>query len=387
MTQAQLNNRDGTVQGAPSAWVSIARELGKDFASRTAQHDASDSFVAENYAAMRQRKLFSANVPAELGGGGASYAEICAVLRELARHDASTALSFSMHSHLLATLVWRHRHNATPPAEPVLRRIAAEELVLATSGGSDWVDGSGTAMKVDGSYKVSARKIFGSGSPSADLFLTMAIYDDPKDGPTVLHFATSMKGKEVAIQDDWRVMGMRGTGSNSIVIQDLFVPEASVTLRRPKGKWHLFFNVITPIALGLVISVYVGIAEHASEIAIAQAAKKRDDPVTQSAIGEMETELATAQALLQAMVDTASRDFQPSLEISDRILRYRTGAGRAAIRTVDKAIEAVGGSAYFRSMGLERCFRDVQGVRFHPLQERKQYLFTGRAALGLEPTA
>ncbi|MBM4406759.1 MAG: acyl-CoA dehydrogenase [Chloroflexi bacterium] len=81
------------------------------------------------------------------------------------------------------------------------------------------------------------------------------------------------------------------------------------------------------------------------------------------------------------------RDFQPSLEISDRILRYRTGAGRAAIRTVDKAIEAVGGSAYFRSMGLERCFRDVQGVRFHPLQERKQYLFTGRAALGLEPTA
>jgi alkylation response protein AidB-like acyl-CoA dehydrogenase len=372
-------------QVSTSKWVALARELGKDFATRTAQHDANDTFVAENYAAMRQRKLFSANVPSELGGGGASYAEVCAVLRELGRHDASTALSFSMHSHLLATLVWRHRHGLTPPAEPVLRRIAAEELVLATSGGSDWVDGSGTAVKVDGGYKVSARKIFGSGSPSADLFLTMAIYEDPKDGPTILHFATGMKSKEIAIQDDWRVLGMRGTGSNSVVIENLFVPEGSVTVRRPKGKWHRFFDIITPIALGLILSVYVGIAERAREIAVTQAAKKRDDPVTQSAIGEMETELATAQGLLQAIIDIAGSDFEPSLETSNRILCYRTAAGRAAMRTVDKAIEAVGGSAYFRNMGLERCFRDVQGVRFHPIQERKQYVFSGRHALGLDP--
>ena len=372
-------------QVSTSKWVSVARELGKDFALRTAQHDANDSFVAENYAAMRQRKLFSANVPAEFGGGGASYQEICAVLRELGRYDASTALAFSMHSHLLATLVWRHRHNMTPPAEPVLRRIATEELVLATSGGSDWIDGSGTAVKVDGGYKISARKIFGSGSPSADLFLTMAVYDDPKDGPTVLHFATSMKNKELTIQDDWRVMGMRGTGSNSIVIENLFIPEGGITLRRPKGTWHRFFDIIVPIALGLILSVYVGIAECAREIAVAQAAKKRDDATTQSAIGEMETELATAQGLLQAMIDIAGSDFEPSLETSNRILRYRTAVGRAAMRTVDKAIEAVGGSAYFRNMGLERCFRDVQGVRFHPIQERKQYTFSGRIALGLGP--
>ena len=372
-------------QATTSKWVALARELGTDFASRTAQHDASDTFVAENYAAMRQRKLFSANVPSELGGGGASYQEICAVLRELGRHDASTALAFSMHSHLLATLVWRHRHNMTPPAEPVLRRIAAEELVLATSGGSDWIEGSGTAVKVDGGYKVSARKIFSSGSPSADLFLTMAVYDDPKDGPTVLHFATSMKNKEMAIQDDWRVMGMRGTGSNSIVIENLFIPEGGVTLRRPKGKWHRFFDVITPIALGLIMSVYVGIAESARETAVAQAAKKKDDPITQSAVGEMDTELATAQGLLQAMIDIAGSDFEPSLATSNRILCYRTAVARAATRTVDKAIEAVGGSAYFRGMGLERCFRDVQGARFHPLQERKQHAFSGRYALGLDP--
>jgi alkylation response protein AidB-like acyl-CoA dehydrogenase len=64
-------------------------------------------FVAENYAALKARRVFSAGVPAELGGGGASYAELCALLRHLARDCGSTALALAMHTHLLATTVWR----------------------------------------------------------------------------------------------------------------------------------------------------------------------------------------------------------------------------------------------------------------------------------------
>ena len=131
-----------------SRWTAIVRELGPDIASRAAQHDADDPFVAENYELMRQSKLFSAAVPANLGGGGASHAEICVVIRELAHYDGSTALAFSMHSHLLAALVWRHRHNLTPPSEPALRRTASEELVLVSTGGSDWLDGSGDRKSV-----------------------------------------------------------------------------------------------------------------------------------------------------------------------------------------------------------------------------------------------
>src|SRR5439155_26098189 len=56
-------------------WLGVAEELSKHFAMRAAQHDADDSFGAENYAALRKAKLFSAPVPAELGGGGASYAD------------------------------------------------------------------------------------------------------------------------------------------------------------------------------------------------------------------------------------------------------------------------------------------------------------------------
>ena len=76
----------------------IVAELGPKFAGRAAGHDVDGSFVAENFQEMRERKLFSAAIPTELGGGGASHAEICEFLRGLAHYDSATALSFSMHS-------------------------------------------------------------------------------------------------------------------------------------------------------------------------------------------------------------------------------------------------------------------------------------------------
>jgi len=62
-------------------WVAVAQELAPAFAARAAGHDADDTFVSDNYADLRRRRVFSAAVPAELGGGGASHPEMCKVLR------------------------------------------------------------------------------------------------------------------------------------------------------------------------------------------------------------------------------------------------------------------------------------------------------------------
>ncbi len=366
-------------------WVATAKTLADDFATRAAKHDADDSFVAENYDAMRKAKIFSAPVPAELGGGGATYAEHAAIIRTIARGCGSTALAYSMHSHLLQASIWRHRHNATPPAEPLLRRVAKEELVLVSSGGSDWVEGSGTLTKDGENYRFSARKIFGSGSPSGDLLLTTGIYDDPQNGPTVFHFGVNMHDPGVKVQDNWRTMGMRGTGSNDIAIENVAVADAGVSVRRPKGKWHRFFDVITPLVWPLVLSAYVGVAEQAHDIAMTFAAKRKDDTITQDLIGEMRTQLLVAQETLDRMTALASGDYEPSVALSDLTYRRKTAAAKAALRAVELAMEAASGAAFFRSSGLERSFRDIQGVRYHPWQERKQYRFSGRIALGLDP--
>ena len=89
-----------TELGTTTDWIGIVRELGPTFAERAAVHDANDAFVADNYAALKERGVFKAGVPAELGGGGASVGELCGMIRELGHHCSSTALAASMHTHL-----------------------------------------------------------------------------------------------------------------------------------------------------------------------------------------------------------------------------------------------------------------------------------------------
>src|SRR5258707_15133305 len=107
-------------------WVSMASELGAGLAARTAEHDENDSFVAENYAALKEKGFFAAGGPAELGGGDASHAELCEMIRVLARQCSSTGLATSMHTHLVATLSWIWRSGNKAP-EGMLKRVAAEK--------------------------------------------------------------------------------------------------------------------------------------------------------------------------------------------------------------------------------------------------------------------
>ena len=109
----------------------------------------------------------------------------------------------------------------------------------------------------------------------------------------------------------------------------------------------------------------------------------RESPNVQILVGEMENELATARMALGSMIETAATA-EPGLEATNTVLIGRTLVGRAAIRAVEKAMEVVGGAAFFRGLGLERLWRDVQAARFHPLQEKHQLRYTGRLALGLD---
>jgi alkylation response protein AidB-like acyl-CoA dehydrogenase len=77
---------EGGAMSETTDFVAIVREMGPAFAAKTADHDAADTFVGDNYKALRERGVFAAGVPAELGGGGASPAELCAMIRELAHH-------------------------------------------------------------------------------------------------------------------------------------------------------------------------------------------------------------------------------------------------------------------------------------------------------------
>jgi alkylation response protein AidB-like acyl-CoA dehydrogenase len=308
---------------------------------------------------------------------------VCAAARArpLLQLDGARAL----HGHAPArATVWRWRQGQ--PVAPLLERIAKEQLVLVSTGASDWLDSSGRAEREDGGYRVTARKIFGSGSPMGDLLITSAPYDDPAEGPTVLHFPVPMRGEGVSVQDNWRTMAMRATGSNDVLLDGVFVPEAPVTLRRPKGVWHPFFNVVVAVVLPIVMSVYLGVAEAARDLVLAQVTRKRDDPDVWYLVGELENALTTGRMAVQGMVDLcADYGFTPDVATANAVLIRKTIAADALMAAVEKALETVGGGGLFRSMGLERLVRDIHGAQFHLLQAKRQHRFTGRVALGLDP--
>jgi len=363
-------------------WSSKADALARDFASRAAAHDAEDRFVAECFTRLKAEGFFKALVPAELGGPGASYREMCGVIRRLGAACGSTALAFSMHSHLVATAAWRWR-NEKAPTDGLLKRVAAENLILISSGGTDWLKSAGTATKVDGGYRIKARKIFSSGCPMGDILMTSAVTEDPQTGPTVLHFGVPFKAEGVKILDTWRVMGMRGTGSNDVELDNVFVADAAIAGRRPQGKWHHLFHIISQQAFPIIYSAYMGVADGARAKALEVARKKPDDGNTAYLAGELENAHATADMALEQLIRIAETA-KPGPETTSQTMVRRTLVAQNAIKTVERAMELAGGAAFYRDMGLERAFRDVQAARFHPLQEKPQLRYTGRVALGFD---
>jgi acyl-CoA dehydrogenase len=215
------------------------------------------------------------------------------MLRVLARYCGSTALALSMHAHQVATAVWRWRRDARP-LDTLLRSVATENPVLVSSGGSDWIAGSGKAERVEGGRRITARKIFASGVPIGDVLVISAVRDDPEAGPTVLHFLLPLAANGVKVLDTWRALGMRGTGSHDIAIHGAFVPDTAI-MRRPQGKWHLLFHVISLLAIPLIYSVYLGIAEAARDIALERARGRGDGQDISYLFGEMDNALATAR--------------------------------------------------------------------------------------------
>jgi alkylation response protein AidB-like acyl-CoA dehydrogenase len=361
-------------------WRSAIAEIGPLLAEEDRHCDEMNQFVGANFALLRERGFLELAVPLELGGAGLTRTELSEMLRMLARRCSSTALALAMHTHVLAATVWRWRHQ-NAPVEGLLKRVVAERLHLLSSGGSDWLDGSGKAVKVDGGYRIYARKIFASGAPSANLFMTGAIDEDAPGGPTMLQFGIPMNGEGVTIRETWDTMGMRGTGSHDVLLDDVFVPDAAIGARRKPGVWHPLMHIVAMVAFPLVYSVYTGVAEAARDLAVAAAAKRRD-PAVIDLVGALDTELAAARIGLESMV-TFSEAAQPGPETTNTIFMHRTLVARSALKTVELALEVAGGASYHRRNGLERLFRDVQGARFHPLPEYQQRRLAGRLALGL----
>ena len=365
-----------------STFVETAASVGSEIAAFAAAHDRDGTFVDEGLQALRESGLLAMGVPAELGGGGGSIRDITAVQRELAHHCGSTALATSMHQHVVAFTAWRYRRDM-PGAEATLRRVADEGIVLVSTGGADQTHPRGEAIKVDGGYTVSGRKVFCSQSSAGTVMSTMFAYDDPEQGRRVLNMAVPIASEGVTVLDDWDTLGMRGTASNSIDLENVFVPEERVLANRPYGVIDAPLQVIFSIAFPIISGVYLGVAEAAYAAAVDAAATKANDPIVQRQVGLMRLRLQVASWALDGALDEVGDDPTPSEARVVAVMAAKREIALAGVEVCDLAMEIAAGPAFFRGSTIERCYRDIRAAKFHPLNPELTLVHGGRLALGL----
>jgi alkylation response protein AidB-like acyl-CoA dehydrogenase len=384
-TTAQLaseHTHPTTTQTTTKTLVERAAVLGPRLATHAARHDAEGTFVTESYDALRAAGLLAAAVPTELGGDGATIRELTALQRELAHHCGSTALASAMHQHVVAFTAWRYRRGL-PGAEATLRRVAEEGVLLVSTGGGDYTHPRGEAVKVDGGYRVSGTKRFASQSRHGTVLSTMFTYDDPERGRRVLNLAVPVASEGVTVADNWDTLGMRGTASNDVTIEDVFVPEERVLANRPYGVVDGPLQVISSIAFPIISGVYLGVAEAAYAAARDAAAHKADNPFVQRQLGRMKHALQVASWSLDGALSAVGDDPAPSHDAYLAVMVAKAEIARAGIDVCDRAMDVVGGPGYFRGSVVERAYRDIRAAKFHPLTADATHLEIGRHELDL----
>jgi alkylation response protein AidB-like acyl-CoA dehydrogenase len=354
--------------------IALAAEMGRVAAEHDAAHDRDATFVTEAYDAMHAAGYLRLAVPADLGGAGATMRQLVLAQHELGKHSGAAALSSTMHHYLTLVQVWRRGHGA-PDAEGVLAKVA-EGLVMATSGGSDWVSPTTVATEVEGGYLFSGRKVFCSQAPVAGVVSTCAVLGEPGPGATVLHAGVPLSADGVSVVETWDTLGMRGTASHDLVLEDVFVPAEKTAGTRPYGELAGPLLVAAIHFAPLAGAAYLGVAAGACDQAVRLA-----KPGAVRQVGEMRSRLRVALWALLASVEEIGADPAADEATLETVMLAKRHAVNEARAVVDIALEVAGGSAFFRGSPLERAYRDVRGGPFHPLTPEATLELVGRRAL------
>jgi alkylation response protein AidB-like acyl-CoA dehydrogenase len=377
-----------TLENTSTRFVELARTIGVVADEHAADHDRDATFVTEAYAAMREHGYLALAVPEELGGLGATMRQVCHAQAELARHDGATALAVTMHLYLTLVQAYRLRHGAAD-AEAVLRRVASEGMVIATSGGSDWLWPTTTAVSTENGFLVSGRKAFCSQSPAATAVATCAVLGEPGDGAQVLHFSVPLAAKGVRLEETWDTLGMRGTASHDVVMEDVFVPADKVTGVRAYGEFGAPLMAAALHFAPVAGATYHGIAAGACERAVAAvgggtrgAQALSSLPRVHRQVGLMDAKLRTSWWSLMGAITDLGDDYVVDPHTLTTVMIAKRQAVTTAIEVVDLAMDLMGGRSFFRRSGMERAYRDVRAGTFHPFTPETTLTYAGKVTLG-----
>jgi len=377
-------------------YVARARELGPLIADAASRTEAARELTDEVVAALHEAGLFRLLMPGWLNGGEAKPSTFIEVIETIAQADASTAWCLCQMDVCSLSSVYLDRDAA--------REVFAPERSALAWGNTPHA----RAVRAPGGYRVSGEWDFGSGChhatwlgghcPVLDEHGNPILDEDGRPAERTVLFPKNT----TRITDVWRVIGLRGTGSDRYALDGVFVPEkyAITTLTRwpdaPRrdmtapycfGGSSLYAAGFGAVALGNARGTFDLFLKLAGgKTARGMANSLAESALTQVAVAEADTVLASARTyLVQTLreIEAASDEGGLSMDQRMKIRAAGTFAIRQATKVVDRLYEMSGTTAIFEGSPFERRFRDAHTVSQH-LQGRLSHFETvGKHLLGM----
>src|SRR5581483_10238624 len=367
------------------------------FASRAASYDRENRFFAEDFNELRAAKYLLMPVPSELGGQGMSLAEVCREQRRLAYYAPATALAVNMHLYWvgIAADLWRR---GDPSLEWILRETMAGEIFAAghAESGNDVpvLLSTSKAERVDGGYRFTGRKQFGSLTPVWTRFGLHGMDTSDPEHPKVVHAFMPRDTAGYVVKETWDVLGMRATRSDDTVLENAFVPDRYVARVVSPGAAGIDSFVVGIFAWALMGfgNIYYGLAKRALDQTIASVKTKKSlavsrtmayHPEVQHAIADMVIELEAIGPHLDRIAEDWSKGVDHGAEWPMKIFAAKYRAVEGSWRVVDMGLDVSGGAGIFRSLGYERLLRDARLGRIHPANAFLTHEVVAKTALGI----
>jgi alkylation response protein AidB-like acyl-CoA dehydrogenase len=377
--------------------VAAAARIAPFLAANAARIDAARELPQEALEAMHAAGLFRLLLPRSVGGLELDPLSYNRVVEEIAAGDASAGWCMNQNS------------GCSMSAAYLAPDVAWKIFGADRRGVLAWGQAPGTkAIAVPGGWRVSGQWHFASGSRHCT-WLGAHVQTLAEDGTPFL----TTEGKPVErtmlfprgaaeITDVWQVMGLRGTGSDSYAVRDLFIPADHALARdteaerRESGPLYRF--TATHIYASGFAAVAMGIARGALDALIALAREKtpalaqtslRDNNVVQSKVAVASATLKSARAWLHQVLRDAHTEAETkgvlALETRMAIRLASTYAIQQARQVVDTAYHEAGATAIFDANPFERRFRDINAVTQQVQGRHTHFETVGQWMLGLQP--
>ena len=379
---------DFTLSPEQARLVDLSDELSRErFAPRAAKYDQEATFPEEDYRDLAEHKLTAMNIPTEYGGLGLDRLTYALVLKNVARGNASTALTLNMHSTLsylvsvLANEEQKRKYFGGVVGEGKLFASISSEPSGSFRGAFSM---EATAEPIEGGFRVSAFKHFCSLSTAASYYLTWALLPGRQPGDGLLYLLIPSDSHGIELVPTWDTIAMRSTVSHSLRFTNVFVPAENQI--GPPGQ---VLKYLDRFALGYC-ATYLGVAEAAYEFAHEYAATKTfapdpnpisHHPNAQARIAEMSVLLEAANLLLRraAMAVESGDERERTLALN----QAKYFIGETALQVTDLALKVVGGRALFRRYDLERFIRDARAAPVMPPSSDRCLETVGRTLFNL----